>query len=165
MGDRLSAQRARRKSVPVPEAKWPGQASCERLSLASRTGTSGASWACHRTRKAGRAIATIAPKPLDAETPLGTIDQRPSKPLCRGTSHQGGYVHDRLASPRFRKLCAIEVQHKKPNSRRQIIVLPLGIDYSNQARYRYVAFLADFPQAIPECVLDSHASLVPTNHE
>jgi hypothetical protein len=25
MGDRLSAQRARRKSVPVPEAKWPGQ--------------------------------------------------------------------------------------------------------------------------------------------
>ena len=50
------------------------------------------------------------------------------------------------------KPVAIEVEHTETNARRQIAVMPLGIDHGDQGRKRQTTMRGDLLQGFPERV-------------
>ena len=57
-------------------------------------------------------------------------------------------------------LIPIEIKHKNANGRRQVAVLPLGIDRLDKIRHTHVAPGGDLFQPLPECIFEADACFV-----
>src|SRR5262249_16496051 len=57
-------------------------------------------------------------------------------------------------------LVAIEIEHEQPNPRRQVAVLPLGIDRGDEVRQGHVAAAGDLLEPLPERILEADAGFV-----
>ena len=66
---------------------------------------------------------------------------------------------------RVGKLAPIEVEHEETNGRRQVAVLPLGIDRLDKIRHTYVAPGGDLFQPLPECLFEADARLVASDDD
>jgi hypothetical protein len=68
------------------------------------------------------------------------------------------YTGTPLASRRVGNLAAIEFQNEQPKRRGEIAVPALRVDLANQIRQRHPVTVSDPLQALPEGVLNTHAS-------
>src|SRR5262249_40222780 len=57
-------------------------------------------------------------------------------------------------------LVAIEIEHEQANRRRQVAVLPLGIDRGDEVRQGHVAPGGDLLEPLPERILEADAGFV-----
>ena len=57
-------------------------------------------------------------------------------------------------------LISIETKHKDANGRRQVTLLPLGIDRLDKIRHTHVALGGDLFQPLPEFIFEADARLV-----
>src|SRR5262244_4447969 len=63
------------------------------------------------------------------------------------------------------QLVAIEIEHVQANRRRQVAVLPLGIDRSDEIRQRHVAPAGDLLEPPPERILETDAGFVASDDD
>ena len=62
-------------------------------------------------------------------------------------------------------LIPIETKHKDANGRRQVTLLPLGIDRLDKIRRTHVAPGGDLFQPLPECIFEADARLVASDDD
>src|SRR5258708_16835341 len=63
------------------------------------------------------------------------------------------------------QLVAIEIEHVQANRRRQVAVLPLGIDRGDEIGQRHVAPAGDLLEALPERILKADTGLVASDDD
>jgi hypothetical protein len=57
------------------------------------------------------------------------------------------------------------IEYEKPNGRREVSMLPMGIDVGNQRGKRHVLSFADLLEAEPKSILEADARLMADNND
>jgi hypothetical protein len=70
-----------------------------------------------------------------------------------------------IAAQAIKNLIAIEVEHEKADRRRQVGVLAIGVDPSNEIGQRHLTNSGNLLQRIPELILKTDTGFMPANDD
>src|SRR5262249_1741113 len=144
----------RTRATAAAANRHPSGADAARAAAATRVG---------RNARGGDPSAEAGARARAAALPVGntvrSLTRR--KPLRgRGCARDDDAARSVATLVMVGQLVAIEVEHEQANRRRQVAVLPLGIDRGDEVRQGHVAPAGDLLEPLPERILEADAGLV-----